>query len=306
MKNRWLYLSLTFLASLILLLGGWWVSLLLRLGKTLSTLNVGSESDYAKLVKMLSWEGIFFVFLVILFCAGLFWLFWQDRKKQKSMQQFFASITHELKTPLASVSMQSEFISELIDENSEFDLTQRQQISKLTKRLIDDTKNLETQFDKAMQLSRIERGGVLTQTPIDLNSLVAKEISKHRDLKFKLEIPQECFVLADEYALQTIFRNLIDNTKKHRTNNNQKITINCKIEANKVHLTYNDHGAEFGGEIKMLGQLFYKYNSGQGTGIGMYIINKLTQAMQGQLLITAAPNLVFEIILRNCEQGQPR
>jgi signal transduction histidine kinase len=297
MKNRWLYLSLTFLAVLILLLGGWWISLLLRLGKTLSALNVGTESDYAKLVKMLSWEGIFFVLLVILFCAGLFWLFWQDRKKQKSMQQFFASITHELKTPLASVSMQSEFISELIDENKEFDPSQRKQISKLTKRLIDDTKNLEIQFDKAMQLSRIERGGVLTQTPIELKTLIAKEIAKHRDLKFNIEIPIECFVLADEYALQTIFRNLIDNSKKHRTNNNQVISIHTITEANKIKIIFNDHGEAFGGEIKMLGQLFYKFNSGQGTGIGLYIIKKLTSAMHGELLIRATPHLVFEISL---------
>ena len=303
MKNRWLYLSLTFLAVLILLLGGWWISLLLRLGKTLSALNVGTESDYAKLVKMLSWEGIFFVLLVILFCAGLFWLFWQDRKKQKSMQQFFASITHELKTPLASVSMQSEFISELIDENKEFDPSQRKQISKLTKRLIDDTKNLEIQFDKAMQLSRIERGGVLTQTPIELKTLIAKEIAKHRDLKFNIEIPIECFVLADEYALQTIFRNLIDNSKKHRTNNHQVISIHTITEANKIKIIFNDHGEAFGGEIKMLGQLFYKFNSSQGTGIGLYIIKKLTSAMHGELLIRATPHLVFEISLPIGSEG---
>jgi signal transduction histidine kinase len=303
MKNRWLYLSLTFLAVLILLLGGWWISLLLRLGKTLSALNVGTESDYAKLVKMLSWEGIFFVLLVILFCAGLFWLFWQDRKKQKSMQQFFASITHELKTPLASVSMQSEFISELIDENKEFDPSQRKQISKLTKRLIDDTKNLEIQFDKAMQLSRIERGGVLTQTPIELKTLIAKEIAKHRDLKFNLQIPIECFVLADEYALQTIFRNLIDNSKKHRTNNHQVISIHTITEANKIKIIFNDHGEAFGGEIKMLGQLFYKFNSSQGTGIGLYIIKKLTSAMNGELLIRATPHLVFEISLPIGSEG---
>jgi signal transduction histidine kinase len=199
--------------------------------------------------------------------------------------------------------MQSEFISELIDENKEFDPSQRKQISKLTKRLIDDTKNLEIQFDKAMQLSRIERGGVLTQTSIELKTLIAKEIAKHRDLKFNLQIPIECFVLADEYALQTIFRNLIDNSKKHRTNNHQVISINTITEANKIKIIFNDHGEAFGGEIKMLGQLFYKFNSSQGTGIGLYIIKKLTSAMNGELLIRATPHLVFEISLPIGSEG---
>jgi len=304
MKNRWMYLTLTFLASLILLLGGWWVSLLLRLGKTLSTLNVGSESDYAKLVKMLSWEGIFFVMLVILFCAGLFWLFWQDRKKQKSMQQFFASITHELKTPLASVSMQSEFISELMSEQKDFALAQREQIAKLTRRLIDDTRNLEIQFDKAMQLSRIERGGVLTQTPLNLKAMVSKEIAKHKDLKIHMEIAEDYYVLADEYALQTIFRNLLDNSKKHRPQPQQAITIEAKDDSKNVKLIYNDHGSPFNGDMKMLGELFYKYNSSQGTGIGIYIIKRLTQAMQGKLTISNSPNLIFQITLPLSSAGQ--
>jgi signal transduction histidine kinase len=134
--------------------------------------------------------------------------------------------------------------------------------------------------------------------------LTDNEIAKHKDLKIHMEIAEDYYVLADEYALQTIFRNLLDNSKKHRPQPQQAITIEAKDDSKNVKLIYNDHGSPFNGDMKMLGELFYKYNSSQGTGIGIYIIKRLTQAMQGKLTISNSPNLIFQITLPLSSAGQ--
>jgi len=85
-------------------------------------------------------------------------------KKTKDLQVFFASLTHELKTPLASIKLQSEVIEESLNSNLD------PLVHKLLRRLVQDTNKLETQMDKILQLSRIERGGELNLNSIELVS----------------------------------------------------------------------------------------------------------------------------------------
>jgi signal transduction histidine kinase len=159
------------------------------------------------------------------------------------------------------------------------------------------------QFDKAMQLSRIERGGILSLSKIELKNFIQRETSKYKAMQFQLNISEDIHIMADEFALQTILRNLIDNTKKHRSNVDKIIHISCEQQDHLIQITYNDHGEAFTGDLKQLGQLFYKFNSSNGTGIGLYIIKKLTTSMGGQLLIEQSPHLVFKIRLPIVSRG---
>lgn len=230
-------------------------------------------------MRMIKWEGGTFMVLLLLLSLSLFVMWLRDQRKTKSIQAFFASLTHELKTPLASIRLQSEVIDELVSK------LQNTRVSELTGRLIEDTQKLEDQMDKILQLSRLERGGNLSPVAIELAPFVTNTLERwggrlEIDFTSDDDLPQ---VYADQFALNLVLRNLLENTRSHGTTKNAKI----RVTGNKhnVQLTYNDDG-HFDGDIGRLGTLFYKHNSTKGSGIGLYLAKRLMQKMNGSLKIT--------------------
>src|SRR5690606_13964201 len=162
-RNLLLLLSFLWLATLVVL-GGWWIYLMFQLGSVMeATVSPG-------FMRMIKWEGGTFMVLLLLLSLSLFVMWLRDQRKTKSIQAFFASLTHELKTPLASIRLQSEVIDELVSK------LQNTRVSELTGRLIEDTQKLEDQMDKILQLSRLERGGNLSPVAIELAPFVANTL----------------------------------------------------------------------------------------------------------------------------------
>ena len=113
-------------ASVLFLLGGWWIYLILKLGKKLNHLNLGEEVP--NLLSLAKWEGGTFIVVLTLLSGTCIFLFLRDVNKAKSLQVFFSSLTHELKTPLASIRLQADVIHNLSKKNGsekEFELTGR-------------------------------------------------------------------------------------------------------------------------------------------------------------------------------------
>lgn len=270
--------------------GLWWLYLLFELGAELGELE-GTALEYTRLIRMLELEGSTFV--IVLFTGGVFagWVYLQDLKKSRSIQAFFSSLTHELKTPLASMRLQAEVIEEMLPDNGS------DQLSTLVKRMIEDSQSLETQMDKALQLARLEQGGVFPLKQLELSSFFKRILSRYREsYQINLDLNHE-HVYADEFALELIFKNFLENTKRHQPHIT-KIDITTVQEGSMIKLVYNDHGKAFKGDMTKLGQLFYKHNSSQGTGVGLYLTKRLATAMKGQLRIRQNPHLIFSIILR--------
>lgn len=285
----WLFLVLAF--------GLWWLYLLYELGSGLTGLtNQGWE--YARLIRMLKYEGGTFIF--ILFAGGLFAgrIYLQDLKKSRAIQAFFSSMTHELKTPLASIKLQAQVIDDMVQRKSS-----PEKLTTLIKRLLDDSNHLEVQMDKALQLARIEQGGVFHQSPINLSSFFSRNLQHYFERhQVQLNIKKNVTILADEFALELIFKNLFENTKKHQ-GENQVVIINGETRKNsEFTLTYNDQGTPFKGDPKQLTTLFYKHNSTQGTGVGLYLCKKLTRAMGGEFTLHSNPNLFFRLTFKT--QGE--
>ncbi len=276
-------------ALVLLLLGSWWIYLLFNFE------NILAHTDKVKVTKMIIWEGGSFLTLLLMLSFTLLILYIKDQKKTKSLQAFFASLTHELKTPLASIRLQGEVINEILS------LKNDPSLNKLSARLIEDTVKLETQMDKILQLSRIERGGELNLTSLNLIPYI-KNISKKMNNHFDVNInasSTDILIIADEFALELILKNLFENTKVHTYS--KKVNIDIVENAGEVILNYQDDG-QFEGDQKRLGELFYKYNSTKGSGIGLYLTQKLLSKMNGSLKILGKKNLQFQLKFKSVEE----
>jgi signal transduction histidine kinase len=293
--RRWFY-ALTFLWVMMLLgLGSWWLYLVFKLHSTLSSLNLPQLGSQNRFLNMMKWEGSFFFIFLVLLGVSLFIMYIRDMKKSKAMQAFFSSLSHELKTPLASMRLQAEVIKDLIDDETH----SHDQLSSLTKRLIEDTHKLESELEKSLQLSRIEQDAAMTLAPVSLERFLRRQEQRlHSPIKIELNISKDAEeVLADELSMSMILRNLIENTQRHNKEAN-RILIKSRKVGLLVEVTYDDFGTKFEGDIKNLGELFYKYNSTKGSGIGLYLIKNLMRKMQGHLLIENENSLQFKLYFK--------
>ena len=265
----------------VLALGGWWLYLVVKLS---TTPEVVLTTDFIKLAK---WEGGTFLILLTSLTISFYYLYYKDLRKTKSLQDFFSGLTHELKTPLASIRLQGEVLQEKLN------LDEAQ--AKLFERLIDDTQNLEIQMDKIIQLSRVERDRSLNLQSKSIKDELKRIVSQFSgDLSIELNNLQDLKVLIDPFALELIFKNLFENTKHH--SNNDEVAIGLESSDDYIKIIYND-GGQFSGDIKKLGKLFYTHHQTRGSGIGLYLSIKLTKMMNGDFRIETSPNFFITITL---------
>ncbi len=293
--RRWFY-ALTFLWVIMLLgLGSWWLYLVFKLHSTISSLNLPELGSQNRFLNMMKWEGSFFFIFLVLLGVSLFIMYVRDMRKSKAMQAFFSSLSHELKTPLASMRLQAEVIKDLIEDESH----SHDQLSDLTRRLIEDTHKLESELEKSLQLSRIEQDATMTLSPLSLERFLRRQESRLLSpLKIELNISNDgSEVLADELSMNMIFRNLIENTQRHQTGA-QKVLISSKKVGHFIEITYDDFGKQFEGDSKLLGELFYKFNSAKGSGIGLYLIKNLMRKMDGHFVISNEGRLLFKLYFK--------
>lgn len=295
-RTRRLFYGLTLLWVFMLLgLGSWWLFLVFKLHNTLSNLGLPNLATQENFLNMIKWEGSFFFIFLWLLGATLLLMYFKDMKKTKALQAFFSSLSHELRTPLASMRLQVEVIKDLIgDENHSHD-----QLSKLAARLVQDSAKLESELEKSLQLSRIEEDNNLTLTAISLGTYLKRHQQKlASQLYLNLMINEGAYeVLANELALNVIFRNLFENTIRHNPTS-KTVNISAIKSGHLVELTYDDQGLKFKGNTGRLGKLFYKFNSAKGTGVGLYLIKNLMRKMHGNLEITNTETLKMKLTFR--------
>ena len=287
--KNWFYIFSGIIILFIMVLGCWWLFLVFKLASQLENANLPSLQG--NLIDMVRWEGATFFTLVVSLAIAILYFFFQDHKKTKSLHAFFASLTHELKTPLASIKLQSDVLNEFVEE-MDIKATAKERMSKYTKRLIQDSTRLEGELENHLQLSRLERTGKLNLTSVDLTQFLKAEIQYFDEVKINIDTRKNHFIQADEFALKTIIRNLIENSIRHNKILDE-IDITITEENNFIKIIYTDHGKPFSGDLDNLSKLFYKHQSPKGSGIGLYLIKSLTKGMNGEFKIDNMNSLNF-------------
>lgn len=298
--KNWFYALLGIAVLFIFILGAWWLYLVFKLSSALQ--GIDSTVLPTNLALMVQWEGLSFFGLTLALGVALGWVFWQDHKKTRSLQTFYSTLTHELKTPLASMRLQAQVLSETIN-GLNIDPKEKEKVERYGKRLQEDVVRLEGELDKHLQLSRTLRGGNLAHSPVSLVPLIVSESKRYSELSLKLENNITTpVVLGDQTALKIIFKNLFENTTRHHKGQERKVSILIQGENGNIRLKYDDHGEKFHGNFEQLGKLFYKHDSPKGSGIGLYLVKKLVERQGGQFVIKNDPRLIFELKLKRGEE----
>lgn len=268
-----LWLALTF--SLV----GWWAIIALRQARRIAELlgpgDAEAAAAWARTRTMLLGESVAFLALLLALTLALAWLYWREQRRVRALQAFFAAVTHELRTPLTSIRLQAEAIAE------------GDQRAELARRLLEDALRLSSQIDKTLELARIEGGGPLAEQAVPLHGWLEHtlaEIAQAHGERVQLvaRIPEALpAVLADAGALRMILRNLVENSVRHGGVDRVQVQLAAALRESRVVLEYQDNGVGIE-DTTTLGRLFERGPHSSGAGVGLYLVKRLMERMNGR------------------------
>jgi signal transduction histidine kinase len=232
-------------------------------------------------------EGSFFL-LVLVACMAVIWRTLSEESELRRRQEnFVAAVTHEFKSPLASLQLAAETI--------ELRRPDPARLSQLVARMRADIVRLENMVSKILDSASLDAGRLrLTKEPIGLAAVaasVAAEIAERaREAKVRLdvEIPGELEIAADPVATRTVLRNLLENAlRATASTGGGSIRVSAAPEGGHVLLRVADSGVGFEpAEATRLFEKFYRVGdeltrTGKGTGLGLYIVDRFMRLEQG-------------------------
>lgn len=260
-----------------LALAGWWMMFGLNQLRDMRDMATGnkssSEEEFARQHRMLLSEGL--ALMVLLLGGGVAILYGirVEKRRARQIEEFFASFTHDLKTSLASLRVQTESLKDDLGDASD------SSSGRLLNRIMADAGRLETQLENALYLADSERGPLLVET-VELASLVAG--LSHHWPHMKIEFSGDGGrVLGDRRAMESIIRNLAQNASRH--GGASELKISSKTKGEQIEVRFEDNGRGFQGDLSRLGRMFDRQHGSSGSGIGLYLVGRLVARMGGSV-----------------------
>jgi signal transduction histidine kinase len=216
---------------------------------------------------------------------------------------FIATISHELKTPLAS----SDFSLKLLEDERVGTLNTEQK--ELVENIRNDNQRLLRILSELLDLSQVESGTIhLSLQPADPGLLVQKAIestanaARSKHINIRTNITTQKKVMADEDKTTWVLNNFISNAIKHSSENSN---ILIDVKENNSHVSFHVKDEGIGIDNKYLPRVFDRFFKvpGQkgGTGLGLAISKEFIEAMGGKIYANseAGRGSVFSFELQN-------
>jgi len=243
---------------------------------------------------------VFLFSLLLLIALGVFvysiFVIVKQNELSELQKDFINNMTHEFKTPLASILLASGAIS------SNPKVKDDSVIQRLTGIIDQQNKRLISHVEKILELAKLEKNKFLLFTEkLELNNVIREMLPA---LELRIENVQgvmninlsneDIFILADKIHLTNVLDNLIDNAIKYSINN-PVIYISSSIQKGKVILSIEDNGV--GMDIvtqKKVFQKFYRHHTGnvhdvKGFGLGLFYVKNICNALNWKLKIESTP-----------------
>ncbi len=204
---------------------------------------------------------------------------------------FIDSVTHELKSPLASLRMALQTLA-----RPELDEAQRERLRQMALR---DVERLDAFVDDVLLASRLADGTTEEERGLEAVELgafceeVARRVRSMRRVPedvLQVRVPGPLTILVDRAALSVVLRNLFDNAIKYSEGRTGDVTVTAERKDGRVRIVVVDRGIGFTPEQgRRLFHRFYRaegeaVRARTGTGLGLFVASMLARRVGGRLL----------------------
>ena len=236
----------------------------------------------------------------------------QERQAEEQRRRdFFAAVSHDLRTPLASMQAATEALVDGIAPDPERYLASLQSDVEVLSDLVDDL----------FLLARAQAGDVAVEfTATDLTEVadetleVMRPVADRHDVTLALESADRIVVETAEAAVGRILRNLVDNAIRHAPDHSE-VTVSVgagRDSESSAIVVVADKGEGFDEDfVSRAFESFTKSDSartrdGGGAGLGLAIAHALTDVLGGRIRIVPGPGGIVEVSIPSAAGGSVR
>lgn len=239
--------------------------------------------------------SIVFTLLILLTFAYALRLIFKQKKISQIKNDFINNMTHELKTPLASISLASSSIRhpQVINNPEE--------IKKFTEVIDSERSRMKSHIDRVLEIAKLDSGDIeLKLEEIDLVEAVNSALTNvelsikevNGEIQFEHD-PAPLLFQGDSFHLTNVFTNVLDNSIKYR-NGDLRIHISVSTDEEFTTITFTDNGIGMSPqEQKLAFDKFYRAESGdihniKGFGLGLSYVKSIIEKHNGTIDLTSA------------------
>ena len=206
---------------------------------------------------------------------------------------FIATVSHELKTPLAS----SDLSLKLLEDNRVSTLNEEQK--ELVQQLKNDNRRMLKILSELLNMSQVEAGKIqLDIAPVNINMIINASVefnstaAREKKIKFVSELADMPEVSADADKISWVINNFLTNALKFSPEES-KISISSSLKNKGISVQVKDEGP--GIETEYYNKIFERYfqipgrSDKKGSGIGLAICKELITAMGGSIWVNSEP-----------------
>jgi signal transduction histidine kinase len=227
----------------------------------------------------------------------------RERKLQEQKKNFLLSVTHELKSPLASIKL-------LLQTIQKRDLTKAQIADFIGKSLL-DIERLDDMVENMLLASKIDnRSYTFPKANFSLSVLVDSIVNRLQinkcDGSMKIinaEIEPKIEFIGDKFALTSVVTNLVENAIKY-SGPCEPVDVKLFQKEGKIYLQVADHGIGIADvEKSRIFERFYRVGSEdtrntKGTGLGLFIVKQVLDKHEASIRVkdNRPVGSIFEVV----------
>jgi two-component system phosphate regulon sensor histidine kinase PhoR len=236
------------------------------------------------------------LFIITMFSLALYIIFKQKRLSEMK-NDFVNNMTHELKTPISTISLASQMLS---DRSIPVEQKNLDQISRIIRT---ESKQLGYQVERVLQMAIFDHGQLkLKSEEVDIHDLIENVAQNfllqmdRRGGKFEfLPEAEQAMVMGDPMHLTNVISNLLENAMKY-TGRTPEITISTRNEGEMVVVGVADNGIGISKEDqKRIFDKFYRVPTGnvhnvKGFGLGLSYVKLIVEHHGGNISLKSEPD----------------
>ncbi len=264
------------------------------------TLYIYVYEDKNQVIREMAWmiiASIVFTCIIILAFAITVRTLFNQRNLSEIKSDFINNMTHELKTPLATISLA---IDALTNEKVIHDTEKIKLYSGMIK---EENKRMNKQVEKILQAARLEKEEIkLNLVKIDAHQMITKVAEnlalqiqeKSGTLTLKLRA-SEPIIEADEVHFSNIIFNLLDNAMKYAKDAPVIEVETLSTGNNTMSIRIKDNGIGMDKETQSrIFEKFYRAHTGnihnvKGFGLGLSYVKAIVDAHEGKIKVESTP-----------------
>lgn len=248
-----------------------------------------------------------FILIILVSFGAAFYIIFRQKKLDELKTDFINNMTHEFKTPVATISLASQMLkNDRVMENKE-------KILNYSNIIEEENKRLSGHIENVLQAARLDKGDFkLKQEDINVNELL-NDIIDSLDLRIQNEngtitkhlLATKAFVKGDTFHLTNALYNLLDNAIKYKKDDSLKISVSTQNVGKLIVITISDEGIGISKENqKRIFEKFYRVPTGnihnvKGFGLGLSYVKIICNAHGGDITVDSeqGKGSTFEITL---------